>query len=56
MAKILKHFYLTEKQCSKLELESSKTGASQAEIIREAIDKYFYDEKRNFEYDDDLPF
>lgn len=41
MSKKLKHFYLTQKQCAKLEFESSKTGKSQAEIIREAIDKYF---------------
>jgi len=41
MAKLLKQFYLTEKQCAKLEKESAKTGKSQAEIIREALNKHF---------------
>ena len=41
MAKTLKQFYITKEQCAKLESESVKTGKSQAEIIREALDKYF---------------
>ena len=39
MAKILKTFYLTEKQVKYLEKQSNRTGKSQAEIIRELIDK-----------------
>lgn len=45
MSKILKHFYLTEKQCAKLELESARTEKSQAEIIRDALDKKFKEKK-----------
>ncbi|HSH25616.1 MAG TPA: ribbon-helix-helix protein, CopG family [Massilibacterium sp.] len=40
MAKILKHFYLTETNCKDLERLSAETGKSQAEIVREAIEKY----------------
>ena len=39
MAKILKHFYLPREQCDWLEIQAEKTGKSQAQIVRELIEK-----------------
>lgn len=39
MAKLLKQFYLEKEQVKYLERESKRTGKSQAEIVRELIDK-----------------
>lgn len=39
MSKILKQFYLEPKQCDWLEKESKRTGLSQAEIVRNLIEK-----------------
>lgn len=40
MSKILKHFYLEPEQVRYLEQKSNRTGKSQAQLIREMIDKH----------------
>jgi len=40
-----KNFYLTEKQLKKLSAEYKRTGMSEAEIVRRALDEYFRKKK-----------
>ena len=42
---IRKGLFITEQQQEKLKKESEKRGVSESEVVRNAIDKYFEEEK-----------